>query len=67
MAYNHPLPTNLIPEGDICVPLYIPDDPDYIALLIRAVRLLELDRHYQKHANNEGEIVREQWRTRTVT
>lgn len=67
MAFEHPLPNNLIPEGDICVPLFIPDDPDYIALLVKAVRMLELDNHYIRDANKSALTVRHQWRTRTVT
>lgn len=67
MAYDHELPANLIPVGDICVPLFIPNDPDYVALLIRAIRLLELHRHYIPNQSQDSLIVREQWQTRTIT
>lgn len=64
---DHRLPIVLIPEGDICVPLFIPNDPDYVKLLVRAIRLLELDRHYERDENHSAIIVREQWSTRTIS
>lgn len=67
MAFEHTLPTNLRPAGDICVPLFIPDDPHYVALLVKAVRMLELDNHYVRDAGKSALVVREQWRKRTVT
>lgn len=35
--------------------------------MVRAIRMLELHRHYQPNANHDSEVVREQWRTRTIT
>lgn len=67
MSYqNHKIPEVLIPETDICVPLFIPAHTDYVALMVRAVRQLELDRHYERDENKSALIVREQWRTRTI-
>ena len=65
--HSHKLPATLIPNGDICVPVFIPNDPDYIALFVRAVRQLETDRLYERDENYSSNIVTEQWRTRTVS
>ena len=64
--FSHNIPAVLQPQGDICVPLYIPDDPDYIALLVGAIRRLTFDRYYQRDANKSALIVRDEWRQRTL-
>lgn len=53
--------------GDICVPLFIPDDPDYVALLVRAIRILDNTRHYEQDAGHSAKIVSNEWSTRTIT
>lgn len=65
--YDHKLPEELIPEDDLCVCVQIPNHPDYVALFVRAVRLLELDRHYERDEDHNAIIVRNQWSTRTIT
>jgi len=63
--YKHNIPSVLIPQDDICVPLHIPNHPDYVALVIRAIRLLTLDRNYDRDENHSAIVVRQQWLNRT--
>jgi hypothetical protein len=66
--FGHKLPAVLVPDDDICVEVAIPNHPDYIALFLRAVRMLETQRMYERDETMEGaKIVAEQWRNRTVT
>lgn len=65
--FEHKLPAVLEPVGDICVEVTIPAHPDYIALFIRAVRMLETNRLYYRDENLSAKIVVEQWRKRTIT
>jgi len=70
MPYEHRLPTVLNPSGDYCVPLYIPLDPQYTALLLGALRTLEETERYERDPDYDDEsakIVVNQWRTRTIT
>jgi len=70
MAYDHPLPTTLIPPTNICVPIYIPDDPDYIENFLGALRVLEGVGYWLPSAGwdlADSEVVVAQWRTRTIT
>lgn len=64
--HEHIIPDVLIPPDDICVPLYLPHDLDYISIFLRQIRQLELDRMYQRDENKSALIVREQWRERTI-
>lgn len=67
MVSDHQLPEELNPVGDICVPLFIPAHPDYVALLLGALRVLESSDYYEMD-DNQGELtVGGQWRTRTIT
>lgn len=66
MVNHHQLPEVLTPQGDICVPLFIPAHTDYVALLVGALRKLELQRHYEVDENQSYKIVTEQWRERTL-
>jgi hypothetical protein len=51
VAFDHKIPSELEPQGDICVPLTIPANTDYVALLVGALRKLELQRHYEVDEN----------------
>jgi hypothetical protein len=62
--HKHNIPANLIPEGDLCVPLFIPHDTEYVSLVVRALRQLTLDRHYDRDENHSAIVVREQFDTR---
>lgn len=64
---RHKIPENLNPEGDKCYPLFVPDDPEWIRYLIRAVRTLTFDRHWERDENDGADVlsIREQWNTRT--
>lgn len=66
---KHPLPSPLIPVGDICYPLYIPDDDNYRNLVLGAIRALTEDDYYREVSYNLTDVqtVTEQWRTRTLT
>ena len=66
--FEHNLPAVLIPDDDICVPVSIPNHPDYIKLFLRAVRMLETQRLYQRDETmTAAKTVAAQWRDRTVT
>lgn len=65
--YEHPLPAILEPVGDICLQISIPAHPDYVALFIRAVRMLETNRLYVRDDALSAKIVVDQWRQRTIT
>lgn len=70
MPYEHNLPAELNPEGDYCVPLYIPHHPDYTALLLGVLRTLEEVERYERDPNYDNEnakIVAANWRDRTLT
>jgi len=61
------LPDVLVPDGEICVNVRIPNHPDYVKLFVRAMRMLEVNRMYQRDEDHSAAIVCEQWRTRTLT
>jgi hypothetical protein len=65
--FEHKLPAILEPVGDICVEVTIPAHPDYVALFIRAVRMLETNRLYERDENLSAKTVVNQWRQRTIT
>ena len=66
--FGHKLPDVLVPDDDICIMVSVPNHPDYIALFVRAVRMLETQRMYERDETFEGaKIVAGQWRDRTVT
>lgn len=70
MPYEHNLPSVLNPEGDIIVPLCIPHDADYTALLLGVLRTLEEVERYERDPNYDDEsaqIVAANWRDRTIT
>jgi hypothetical protein len=60
------LPAVLVPDGEICVNVMIPNHPDYVKLFLRAVRMLEVNRMYQRDEGLSAKIVTEQWRDRTI-
>lgn len=59
--FNHKIPVNLTPEDSVCYPLVLPNDKDYIALVLRALRTLTLDRHYKRDNEKSALIVREKF------
>jgi len=66
--WQHKLPDVLEPETTICVKVNIPAHPDYVALFVRAVRMLETQRQYERDETLEGaKIVAAQFRDRTIT
>jgi len=66
--WEHNLPAVLEPDGTISVCVNIPNHPDYVALFVRAVRILETQRQYQRDETMEGaKIVAAQFRDKTVT
>jgi len=65
MPYRVKLPDVLEPVGDKCVPLFIPDDPDYTTMIVEHIRKLTLDHLYERDDENSALIVRDQWRERT--
>lgn len=64
--YQANLPSVLNPVGDICVEVKIPAHPDYVKLFVRAIRMLEVNRMYERDEALSAKIVCEQWRDRTV-
>lgn len=64
--YDHKIPSVLIPQGDICVPLYIPANSDYVGLLVGAIRSLTYDVHYMRDEARSAVTVREQFLQRTL-
>lgn len=63
--YDTPLPSILEPTGDICIPLLIPDDPDYKIMLVEHIRKLTNNRRYER-GNDEGiRTVQDVWLNRT--
>lgn len=65
MPYFQTLPDDTNPTGDICYPLFIPDDPDYVGAVTRLLRNLTLDRHWQRDDANSALLVRDVFDTRT--
>lgn len=68
--YEHSLPEILNPSGDIVVPLYIPHDPDYSALLLSALRQIECSDYYQRdtdYGDDGAKLVAGNFRDRTIT
>lgn len=65
--WSHKLPAVLNPVGDICVEVTIPAHPDYVALFVRAVRMLEINRMYERDEALSAITVVDQWRRRTIT
>lgn len=70
MAGIHRIPDDINPTGDYCVPLYIPLDTQYTALLLGALKTLEDVEYYnldEDFGTDEAQIVAAQWRDRTLT
>lgn len=70
MVFEHKIPAVINPSGDYVVPLYIPLDPEYTALLLGAIRTLEQVDYYELDPdfdNESAKIVAEQWQKRTIT
>jgi hypothetical protein len=70
MPYDHKIPTVLNPSGDIVVPLYIPHDPQYTALLLGVLITLEEVERYERDPDfddDNAQIVAANWRDRTIT
>lgn len=67
--YGHKLPAVLNPDGEISVCVQIPNHPDYVKLFVRAVRMLETNRVYERDSDNgvSTNTVQAQWRERTIT
>lgn len=59
------IPAVLQPEGTRCVPLYIPDDPDYITMLVEHIRLLGTLWQYDQSRLEDARVVATEWLTRT--
>lgn len=70
MPYEHNLPAVLNPSGDIIVPLCIPHDADYTALLLGVIRQLEEVERYERdpdYDDTSAQIVAGNFRDRTIT
>jgi len=70
MPYEHNLPAVINPSGDIVVPLYIPHDADYTALLLGVLRTLEETERYERdpdYDDTSAQAVAGNWRDRTIT
>lgn len=65
---KHPLPSPLNPVGNVCYPLYIPDDDNYRNLLLGAIRTLTEDDYYREASYNLTDVqtVTDIWRNRTL-
>lgn len=64
---RHKLPENLNPSGDICYPIFVPNDPEWISLFHRAVRILTFDRYWERDNVGGAETiaVRNRWNETT--
>lgn len=64
---RHRLPDNLNPEDDICYPLFVPNDPQWISALHRQIRTLTFDRHWERDEVNGADAisVRNRWNEST--
>ena len=55
----HALPENPLPEGTLCVPLFLPDDSDYCSAFLTAIEYtLLLDRWWQRDEAKTARLVR---------
>lgn len=63
--YDYRIPSDLIPNGDKCVPVLIPDNPEYVRIFTSHLRKLTLDMLYQRDDDKSALVVREQFLTRT--
>jgi hypothetical protein len=63
--YRYPIPDNLDPNGDICIPVSIPNDYEYISIFRRHIADLLLDRVWERDEDNSALVVREIWKERT--
>lgn len=66
MPYKHNLPDTLTPDGTLCVPLYIPNDPSYVSLLVGCLSLLTTDWYWERDLNNSAKVVRDIWQQETL-
>jgi hypothetical protein len=64
--YAVPIP-DVIPEDTICLPVSIPNDPAYVAMLVDAIARLTHSRNYQRDANKTGKIIGQLWTEKTLS
>lgn len=64
---RHKIPDNLNPDGDICVPIFVPNDTEWISIFHRAIRTLTFDRHWERDevGGNDVLAVRKRWEEST--
>lgn len=58
------LPVNLQPEGDICIPLIIPDDDEWLWLVAKCLSFPSAKRFWTKDEWDKIAIIRKEWEAR---
>lgn len=61
------LPQNLNPDGDICIPVSIPNDAEWLWLLHKAIGLPSQQRFWINDADGERDVMRHAWEARVAT
>lgn len=64
---NNKLPANLQPAGDdICLPLFVPNDQEWIWEVVKALGIPALKRYWVDDDSGENDILRKEWEARIV-
>lgn len=61
---NNSLPVNKQPLGDICIPLFVPDDPEWLWYVIKCLSFPTAKRFWVKGEAVDIETVRREWEAR---
>jgi hypothetical protein len=56
------IPANLAPIGEVCVPVRVPADPEWIAMFLGAIHSLTLQIRYDRDADHNARVVAARWR-----
>lgn len=61
---DNPLPANLQPQGDICIPLFVPDNQEWLWYVIKCLSFPTAKRFWKKERWEDVEIMRREWDAR---
>lgn len=61
---NNQLPVDKQPLGDICIPLFVPDDPEWLWYVIKCLSFPTAKRFWVKDEAVDIEAVRKEWENR---
>lgn len=64
---KNPLPDDLYPVGEICIPVQVPNNTQWLWTLIKAVSFPTLKRYWSLQNATNNEIMRKEWESRVYT